>query len=123
MSLLQFCSSHLFDIDLCEKGTNFGAKNHSAPLQPQMSMDRSAQTLSLQSNLKAAELGELVYQDYICTNKTWRTSPSSKRTTMFGEGLVQSVYKRRLLYQATHTGSNIFQSFYCPPAKSNVNIP
>ena len=50
-------------------GTNFGMKNHSAALKPTHGMDVSTQTLNLQSDIKAAELNELIFRDYSETDK------------------------------------------------------
>ena len=44
-------------------------KNHSAAMKPTMNLDTSSQTLNLQSDIKAAELEEMIYRDYHCTDK------------------------------------------------------
>ena len=52
-----------------DQGTNFGIKNHSASLKPTMGMDSLAQTLNLQSDIKAAQLEEIIFKDYKYSNK------------------------------------------------------
>ena len=51
------------------KGTNFGEKNHSAAMQPTMGVNRSSSILSLQSDIKAAELEQMYYFDYAHPDK------------------------------------------------------
>ena len=45
-----------------DHGTNFGKKNHNASLKPTMGMDSSAQTLNLQSDIKAAQLEGIIFK-------------------------------------------------------------
>ncbi|KAL7529904.1 hypothetical protein ACHAXR_003219, partial [Thalassiosira sp. AJA248-18] len=91
------------------EGTNFGLKNHSAPMQPTMSMSTSAKTLNLQADLKAAELKKIAHDDFVNTNKHWSDKPTSKFTTTFGEGLLKSVYDRSGLYRSRRVGLREFQ--------------
>jgi len=64
-------------------------KNHSASLKPTMGMDFSTQTLNLQSDIKAAELEEIIFKDYKYSNKKWSNTPTAPYTTTFAEGLTQ----------------------------------
>ena len=76
-----------------QEGANFGTKSHTAAVQPTMDMDNAAQTMNLQSDLKACELEEIVYNDYQKTVKKWSDTLTSPHSTSFGEGLMAEVYK------------------------------
>ena len=97
-------------------------KNHSAAMKPTMNLDTSAQTLNLQSDLKAAELEDMIYRDYHCTDKHWSDSPSSPFTTTFGEGLINAVYERRHLYHAIRVGLNSFQVTFVGSQPSDADM-
>jgi len=46
----------------------------------------------------AAELEEMIHQDYHCTDKKWSDTSSFPFTTTFDEGLIKAVYDRRHFY-------------------------
>ena len=87
-------------------------KNHSASLKPTHGMDASAHTLILQSDVKAAELNDLVFRDYSQSLKNWSNTPASVHLTTFGEGLVKVVYDRYHFYKARRNESHKFQVIY-----------
>ena len=91
-------------------------------MQPTMSMDTSAKTLNLQSDLKAAQLDELIYQDYLLSDKKWCTSASSSRTMTLGEGLVQEVLSRFHLYTPVRIGQRLFEVLYCDPKPASERM-
>ena len=95
-----------------DQGTNFGMKNHSASLKPTMGMDSSAQTLNLQSDIKAAQLEEIIFKDYKYSNKKWSNTPTAPYTTTFGEGLIKEVYCRLPLYVSKRVDVSTFQVLY-----------
>ncbi|KAL7525758.1 hypothetical protein ACHAXR_001148, partial [Thalassiosira sp. AJA248-18] len=76
------------------EGTNFGIKNHAAPMQATTNMTTSAKTLNLQAGIRAAELQKIAYDDFVNNDKKWSDKPTSKFTTSFGEGLFKEVYDR-----------------------------
>ena len=78
-------------------------------------MDTSAKTLNLQSDLKAAQLDELIYKDFLLSDKKWSTSTTSSRTMTLGEGLVQEVLSRFHLYTPVRIGPCLFEVLYCDP--------
>lgn len=95
------------------EGTNFGAKSSAASVKPTMSMDKSAQALCLQSNIKTEELNELAYHDYMKRNKKWSCLPSAPHSCRHAEGLLTVVFMRRKLYAVYRVGQFIFDVEFC----------
>jgi len=87
-------------------------KNHSASLKPTHGMDASAQTLNLQSDVKAAELNDLVFRDYSQSLKNWSITPTPVHLATFGEGLVKAVYDQHHFYKARRNEDQKFQVIY-----------
>ncbi len=50
------------------QGTNHGTKSHSAPILPTMNLSTSANAMNVQADLKAAELKDLVSQNFTKKN-------------------------------------------------------
>lgn len=73
-----------------------------------MNLDTAANTINLQSNLKIAEIQEMIYYDYTRRHKNWSTSATSEYTISFGEGLMQKVRERAPLYNARRVGMSDF---------------
>ena len=119
-----FCLNTYLNIHVCihcNKGTNFGMKNHSAALKPTMGMDTSAHTLNLQSDIKAAEMDEIIFGDYKNSDKRWSSHPTAPYTTSFGEGLIKATYERSPLYTTRRVGDKSFQVMYGDdPNKNSV---
>ena len=90
------------------KGTNHGAKSHSAAMQPTMNLDTSAKALNTQADLKAAEIEDIVMRDFEKPVKNWSTTSTSQYVTTFAEGLLRSINERVHLYRSTRVGESTF---------------
>ena len=74
-------------------------------------MDTAAKTLNVHTDIKTAQIEELICNDYR-KSKTWSNSPTSAHVTTFAEGLIKSVYDRRHLYKAVRVGERTFEVHY-----------
>ncbi len=72
-------------------------------------MDTAAETLNLQSHLKAAELEQMIYRDFAKPNKSWSNLPTSLHTVKFAEELIKVVVERSALYTAVRVGERAFE--------------
>jgi hypothetical protein len=77
-----------------------------------MTMNNSAQTLCLQSNLKACQLEEIVTNDYYKSNKLWSKSPTARHVTTYTEGFISSLYKQLNFYKSLMVGDMSFDVHY-----------
>ena len=77
-----------------------------------MNMDTSAKTLNLQSDLKAAELADIIYQDFQYKDKRWSDSATSEFVTTFCEGLLFETNDRLSLYKTVRVGLSEFEVHY-----------
>lgn len=76
-----------------------------------MNIDTAAKTLNVHTDIKTAQIEELICNDYR-KSKTWSNSPTSAHVTSFAEGLIKSVYDRRHLYKAVRVGERTFEVHY-----------
>jgi hypothetical protein len=97
---------------ILSQGTNNGMKTHTSSMKATMTMNNSAMTLCLQSNLKACELEEIVSNDYLKSQKLWSKSPTAKHVTTYAEGIIVSIYKRRDSYKTIRVGERSFEVHY-----------
>ena len=70
------------------EGTNFGLKNHSTPVLPSMSLSRSAQVQTLQSDLKMASI-ERQAASLLVHQPTWVQSLTSAYILPLAESILQ----------------------------------
>merc|ERR1711966_466643 len=96
------------------EGTNFGIKNHAAPVQPTMNLDTSSTNLNLQANLKAAELDAKLHVEFANTHKLWSDSPSAPYLLSFGEALMVAENLRTEDKTTQRVGSSVFEVTYTP---------
>ena len=82
------------------QGIDHGLKSHSTPMKPTMNMDTSVKCLGIQSNLKVAELDEIIIQDYKKRNKQWSSNLTSSFTTTFAEGIIDKIYSNASSHSA-----------------------
>jgi hypothetical protein len=65
MQLLTPAFFSIFFVQLfLKQGTNFGIHNHSAPIQPTITLDMLVQTHNSQSSIKAADLDSLLLLEF-----------------------------------------------------------
>ena len=95
-----------------EQGTNFGMKSHSAPLKGTMGVKKAASVLNTQSALKAAELDQMCYEEFMRNEKKWSDTITANYTVNLGEGLIKEEYQREHLYAAKFVGNANFEVTY-----------
>ncbi|KAL7528986.1 hypothetical protein ACHAXR_004320 [Thalassiosira sp. AJA248-18] len=78
-------------------------------MQANMNMSTSAKALNLQADLKAAELTKIAHDDFHNNDRHWSDKPTSRFTTVFGEGLLKKVYHRSSLYTCRRVAEFVFQ--------------
>ncbi len=62
-----------------------------------MNLTNAANAMNLQADLKAAELQDIVAQDFL-KKKNWSYSTTSEYVTTFAEGLLKAVTNRVSMY-------------------------
>jgi hypothetical protein len=87
-------------------------KSHSAGLKPIMDLDTSANTINTQTDIKVAELEEIIYRDYYFKHKRWSNLPTSPYTVSNAEAILKKMMSRVHLYKAIMTDDSVFQVFY-----------
>ena len=75
-------------------------------------MDSSADTLNLQSDIKAAEMEAFMHGEFTRNDQNWSDTPTSARATSFGEGLFNAEYARRKHKSARRVGAREFEVVY-----------
>jgi hypothetical protein len=106
--LQNFDTAHL----LAHEGSNHALKSHSASIMPTMDMDTSANTINLQTDIKVAELEEIIYRDVYFQHKRWSQLPKATYTVTNAERLINHMVAQIHLYKAKEVNSGIFQVFY-----------
>jgi hypothetical protein len=94
------------------EGTNHSMKSHSAKLKPTMDLDTSANTINTQTDIKVAELEEIIYRDYYFKHKRCSNLPTSLYTVSNVEAILKKMMSRVHLYKARMTDDSVFQAFY-----------
>ena len=100
------------------QGTNFGVKSHSCPMLPTMGLDRSANNLNVQADIKAAEIDTFCHSQYVNNKKNWSTHPTAPYVTAFGEGLISHEYRCSITKKCRRVGQAHFQVTYHPTCKT-----
>ena len=91
-------------------------------MKPTMNMDTSVKCLGIQSNLKVAELDEIIIQDYKKRNKQWSSNLTSSFTTTFAEGIIEKIYSNASSYSAKRIGKHQFQVTYDPHTQTTQKM-
>jgi hypothetical protein len=80
-----------------------------------MDLDTSAKTINTQTDIKVAELEEIIYRDVYFQRKCWSQLPTSPYTVSHAEGLLNNTMSRIPLYDAKMIEIGIFQVTYVGP--------
>ena len=91
-------------------------------MKPTMNMDTSVKCLGIQSNLKVAELDEIIIHDYKKKNKQWSSNLTSSFTTTFAEGIISKIYSHASSYSAKRIGINLFEVTYDPHTQTTQEM-
>ena len=59
-----------------------------------MKLSTSASAINMQADLKAAELKNIIYNDFTKPSKVWSKSVTAKHVLAFAEGLLKSIQER-----------------------------
>ena len=91
-------------------------------MKPTMNMDTSVKCLGIQSNLKVAELDEIIIHDYKKKNKQWSSNLTSSFTTTFAEGIISKIYSHASSYSAKRIGIDLFEVTYDPHTQTTQEM-
>ena len=80
-----------------------------------MNLDTSAKTINTQTDIKVAELEEIIHRDVYFRHKRWSQLPASPYTVSHAEGLLNNTMSRIPLYDAKMIEIGIFQVTYVGP--------
>jgi hypothetical protein len=97
-------------------------KSHSAAIKPTIDMGTSAKTINTQTDIKVAELKEMLYRDVHFRHKQWSQLPTAPYTVKNAEGILNKMMSRIPLYEAKMVDVGMIQVFYIgPPGLDNMN--
>ena len=74
-----------------------------------MNLTTAENSVNVQVDFKAAEIKDIVAQDFLKKRKNWSNSPTSEYVTTFSEGLLKSMTNRVHMYRFKRVGESIFQ--------------
>jgi hypothetical protein len=87
------------------EGTNNGLKHGAAPVQPQNRIDRAAQTLSFNADVKSVET-KILMEQKLSTKSLWSNSPTSNSVTDICESMLMFEWNegcsRRKVFRTSH---------------------
>ena len=116
---LYFKRKHIRHFDTAHssahEGSNHALKAHTAGMKPTMDFDTSATTINTQTDIKVAELEEIIYRKVYSRHKRWSQLPTSPYTVSHAEGLLNNTMSCIPLYEAKIIKIGVFQVTYVGP--------